>query len=200
MNKNEHDFYKKIYDICDEIYKFETKIKQNDIKKSENYFCYLIEKSIFDELKTNINYYELKKCVEDKIVYGKFNQAKKFIEKKLKLNRQKLQKIENIKIEQFKNSKELLDKLSVENKEYNLINWRLKTLISENQEEDETIQFYIKGKILHLLFDENDIIQFNFKKCIIEKSCLLVQDENKILVNKNNKVEEKDKESIIYEK
>ena len=198
MNKNEMDFYKKIYDICDEIYKFEAKIKQSDIKKSEYNFCYLIEKSIFDEFKTNINYYELKKCVEDKMVYTNFNGAKKFIEKKLKYYKKKLPKIENNKIEQFKNSKELIDKLSIENKEYNLINYGLKTLISKSKEEDKKIQFYIKGKILHLLFDENDIIQFNFNKYIIEKSALLEQDENKILVNKKNKIE--DKESVLYEK
>ena len=187
MTKNESDFYKKIYDICDEIYKFDLKIKQSEIKKSEYFFCFIIEKSIFDELKTNINYYELKKCVEDKTIYGKFILAKKFIEKKLKYNKQKLQKIENTKIEQFKSSKELIDKLSVENKEYNIINWKLKTLISEYKAEDKKIQFYIKGKILHLLFDENDIIQFNFNKCIIGKSSLLEQDENKILVNKKKK-------------
>ena len=69
MDNNEN-IYKKIYDICDEICEFEEKIKQSDIKKSE---CNLIEKSIFDELKANINYSELKKYVEDKKVYGKFN-------------------------------------------------------------------------------------------------------------------------------
>ena len=191
------EFYKNVYNICDEIYKNETKINQGDKKKSEFNFCYLIESSTFDEFKTNINYNELKKCVEDKRLYPNFNKAEKFIENKLKHNKQELLKIENNKIEQFKNSKELIDKLFDENKKYNLINSTLKRLISENQEEDKKIQFYIKGKILHLLFNKKDIIKFNFNKGIIAKSSLFEQKENIPSINKNNKEEEK--KIILYD-
>ena len=198
---------KLVYDIIQEIFNFEESLKKGN-KHNKKEKAYLVPKNNFDDFKIYIHYQDLKKCVQDKIAYGKFKNSEKTI-RKLFIFQKVNKKLDPCK---FNNSRDLIIDLYKNNSQYNIININLgdKIVKKKNNSEVETISYEINGKNLKIYFNNNNSLEFkiNEKNFVINISNLVLEKEKidnimeiqKNLPNKNENIKEDDKLISIIKK
>ena len=183
------DIERQIYNICDEIYNFELKLKNGTDGKEKGYLVLL---KSFEEFKEYIHYKDLKQYFENKKHVSNFAYTKSkiigvFLDQNLK---------KKIYLAKPKNSENLVNEL-VYNKKYYIITKRLWNILLECGDGKE-ISFEIKNKKIILYFRENDISIFKINKGIIELSSYIEsngnsnnmeEQEEKLNEIKNNKIE-----------
>ena len=198
---------KLVYDIIQEIFNFEESLKKGN-KSNKKEKAYLVPKNNYDDFKTYIHYKDLKKCVQDKKTYGKFKNSEKTI-RKFFIFQNVNKKIDPCK---FNNSRDLIIDLYKNNSQYNIININLGDRIvkKNNNNDEETISYEIKGKNLKIYFNNNNSLEFkiNEKNFVINKSNLVLEKEKidnimeiqKNLSNKNENIKEEDELISIIKK
>ena len=186
MSKDGNLSEKQIYDYCNAIYIYEIFL-ENFIKDKE-YRGYLIDKNIFDKVKTKLDYERLKLSID---------KNKSFTEFMKKIN--KKEKIKYIAPKKYNNSNELINEL-LNDKKFHIVNQDLLCKISkEDKYNGKAIKFTMDKERIRLIFNDNDILYFNNNKNgIIEKSSLAGEDSLKYYISLKKKNESEEK--ISYDK
>ena len=184
MSKDGNLSEKQIYNYCNAIYMYE-KFLENFVKDKE-YQGYLIDKTIFDNVKTKLDYERLKSSINES--YTDFCK---------KIN--KKEKIKYIAPKKYNNSNELIDEL-LNDKKFYIVNQDLLSKISkEDKYKGKSIKFTMDKEKIRLIFNDNDILYCNNNKNgIIEKSSLAGEDSLKYFISPKKKNESEEK--ISYEK
>ena len=155
------DIERQIYNICDEIYNFELKLKNGTDGKEKGYLVLL---KSFEEFKEYIHYKDLKQYFENKKIVPNFT----YMKIKIKSVFFDLYLKKKIAFAKLKNSDELIYNLAIK-KKYYIITKRLWKILFDYGDGKE-ISFEIKNKKIILYFRENDISIFKINKGIIESS------------------------------
>ena len=186
MSINEPLSGKQIYDFCQAIYNYE-KFLENYVKDKE-YHGYLIDKTIFDKVKTKLDYERLKPSIDKNEPY---------IEFKKKIN--KKEKVKYIVPKKFNNSNELINEL-LNDKKFYIVNIELLNIISkEDKYKGKAIKFMMNKEKIKLILNDNDILCFNNNKNgIIEKSSLIQEDSLKNSISP--KMNDEPQQKISYDK
>ena len=161
-DNNKKIYYKKIYEICEEIYKIENFEEFKKLKSG-----LFITKKSMDILKRNILYFKMKEFVENKNIYPKYEKAEINI-KRLFTNENEVNFDKILARNAFNNSEELI-KLLNKGEEYYIINKNLYKKIYNIQylENFQDIKINIEGNKLILIFndqDKQDNLKFRINK------------------------------------
>ena len=175
---------REIFELCTDYNKYEKFIKEFSVDTNKTYegIGYLIEKSLIMNYEKSIFYEVLKP-----IIYNGFQNCEKLIESKCE-NFQ----MSYVSKTKFDGNGKLKERLKAN--EFKLITLELWKKISRTENREEPgIKFKIANKIISLIFNENEKLDFKIDNFLISESTL-IEDENDLI---NNKEKSENNEDVI---
>ena len=183
MTEQDSSNIKTLYDLNQEFYNNESIFKIN--KAYIQYKGYLIDSDLIDQMKNSISFDKYKDLFKNNITYEKFKQN---MDKNEQINIQKISKIN-----QYLNSKDLIQALNENKKFYIVTNSLFKKIIDIQNKPKYNFSFSFENNKLLMIFNKEDKIYFLNKnngfidKSLIIKNNLEEKNCNNIITNNNYK-------------
>ena len=183
MTEQDSSNIKTLYDLNQEFYNNESIFKINNT--IIRYKSYLIDSDLIDQMKNSISFDKYKDLFKNNITYEKFKQN---MDKNEQINIQKISKIN-----QYSNSKDLIQALNENKKFYIVTNSLFKKIIDIQNKPKYNFSFSFENNKLLMIFNKEDKIYFLNKnngfidKSLIIKNNLEEKNCNNIITNNNYK-------------
>ena len=183
MTEQDSSNIKTLYDLNQEFYNNESIFKINNT--IIRYKSYLIDSDLIDQMKNSISFDKYKDLFKNNITYENFKQN---MDKNEQINIQKISKIN-----QYLNSKDLIQALNENKKFYIVTNSLFKKIIDIQNKPKYNFSFSFENNKLLMIFNKEDKIYFLNKnngfidKSLIIKNNLEEKNCNNIITNNNYK-------------
>ena len=168
--------YKKVFELCIDIFQYETFIKKSASAENINGVGYLIDNNLINIFLNSIFYEQLKNNLKDG-----YSNIKNQIQNLLNDTKFYQMYISETKFNKIKDLKD-----SLNNKEYKLITSTLwKKVCHPKYKDDQGIKYIISNQKISLIFNEQEKLDFKINDFIISKTTLIENVEN---LNNNKEV------------